>query len=88
MLAIAQYDQAQDCSNYEWTKDELGISKLCNGAANFQLFYLSFSFHSYFLLFKKTICSLSLLFLIQPQDVKHSGKNLQSSLSSNGMLVL
>jgi hypothetical protein len=50
MLAIAQEDQAQDCSNYECTDDELGLSKLCNGAANFQLFYISFSFLSCFLI--------------------------------------
>jgi hypothetical protein len=52
-LAIAQYDQAQDCSTYECTNYELGLSKLCNGAANFQLFCIFFF---------ETICYLSLLF--------------------------
>jgi hypothetical protein len=90
-LAIAQYDQAEDCSNYECTKDELGLSKLWNGTANFQLFCISLFFNTtlflfFLLFFFETICYLSLLFLIRPHDVKHS-ENLQSSLSSNGMLV-
>jgi hypothetical protein len=86
-LPIAQYDQAQDCSNYECTNYELGLSKLCNGAANFQLFCISLFFNTtLFLFFFETICFLSHLLFIRPHDVKHS-ENLQSSLSSNGMLV-
>jgi hypothetical protein len=91
-LAIAQYDQAQDCSNYECTNYELGLSKLCKGAANFQLFWIFFFNTTLFLFFSlsfcffETICYLLLLFLIRPHDVKHS-ENLQSRLSSNGMLV-
>jgi hypothetical protein len=63
-LAKAQYDQAQDCSNYECTKYELGLSKLCIGAANFQLFCISFFFNT----------TLFLFFFIRPLDVKHSEK--------------
>jgi hypothetical protein len=64
MLAMAQYEQAQDCSNYECTTDELGLSKLLNGASNLQLFCISFllllfsfliTIFSYFLFFYMAI---------------------------------
>jgi hypothetical protein len=74
-LAIAQDEQALDCSNYECTNNELGLPKLCNGATNFQLFGISLVFSLFcttlflFLFFNNYF--LSLLFLMRPQYVKH-----------------
>jgi hypothetical protein len=52
---MAQYEQAQDYSSYKCKDNEKGLSKLCNGAANFELFYisfLSFLYNSFYLFFK------------------------------------
>jgi hypothetical protein len=48
-LAIAQYNQTQDCSNYEYIEDELVLSKLCSGTTNFQLFCISLFFSLFFI---------------------------------------